>query len=310
MYNQETKMRYKAEREVTVVLPPKALELDFKKTNAFEEQLDKDAYDFTVYEILNMYKTWNSKSIDTLYVINNRLSQYTQWALEQNLVADSQNHYLEINRDMLMGCINIIAQQNRIVSRKQIIAWCSKLPNACDKFVFLGLYEGLNGDFYEDFWNTSIDDINKEKKTIRTKRGDLPISEDLIEYAEESNNTLELYPMTGDMERVTKLVENGKIIKVKSNTKYDDPLHNKKNIYIAIVRVCKFLDIDRWYNTRQATESGMINFIRQGMKQYGLSFHDYLWSNHKREVEQQYNRKIVRSSFYTKYKNFFELSEN
>ena len=310
MYNEEIKLRYKAEREATTVVPNNAIRLDFQKTASFEEQLDKDVYDFTVYEILNMYKTWSSKSIDTLYVINNRLSQYTQWALEQSLVADSQNHYLEINRDMLMGCINAIAQQNRIVTREQMIAWCSRLPNACDKFVFLGLYEGLNGDFYEDFWDTSIDDIDKEKKTIRTKRGDLPISDDLIEYAEEANDTLKLYPMSGDMTRVTRLIENGKIIKAKVNTKFDDPLHNKKNVYISIVRVCKFLDIDRWYNTRQTIESGMIQFIKQGMEQYGLSFHKYLWSDHKKEVEKQYNRKIVRSSFYTKYKNIFEQSEN
>ena len=306
MYNEAIKLRYKQERETSVVVPQYALKLDFKKTNAFEEQLDKDAYDFTVYEILNMYKTWNIKSIDTLYVINNRLSQYTQWALEQNLVADSQNHYLEINRDMLTGCINMIAQQKRIVSREQMIAWCSRLPNACDKFIFLGLYEGLNGSNYEDFWNASIDDIDKENKTIRVKRGVIPISTDLIEYAEEANNTLELYPMSGDMARVTKLVENGKIIKLKINCKYDDPIHNGKNIYIAIVRVCKFLDIDRWYNTRQANESGIINFIKQGMERYDLSFHDYLWSEHLKEVEFQYDRRIVRSSFYTKYKNLFE----
>ena len=306
MYNEVIKLRYKQERETSVVVPQYALKLDFKKTNAFEEQLDKDAYDFTVYEILNMYKTWNVKSIDTLYVINNRLSQYTQWALEQNLVADSQNHYLEINRDMLTDCINMIAQQKRIVSREQMIAWCSRLPNACDKFIFLGLYEGLNGSNYEDFWNVSINDIDKENKTIRVKRGVIPISIDLIEYAEEANNTLELYPMSGDMARVTKLVENGKIIKLKINCKYDDPIHNGKNIYIAIVRVCKFLDIDCWYNTRQANESGIINFIKQGMKKYGLSFHDYLWSEHLKEVEFQYDRRIVRSSFYTKYKNLFE----
>ena len=306
MYNEAIKLRYKQERETSVVVPQYALKLDFKKTSAFEEQLDKDAYDFTIYEILNMYKTWNIKSIDTLYVINNRLSQYTQWALKQNLVADSQNHYLEINRDMLLGCINMIAQRKRIVSREQMIAWCSRLPNACDKFIFLGLYEGLNGDNYEDFWNVSINDIDREKKVIHVRRGLLPISDRLIEFAEESNNTLELYPMTGDMSRVTKLVENEKIIKPKINTKYNDPIHNGKNIYISIVRVCKFLDIDQWYNTRQANESGIINFIRQGMEQYGLSFHDYLWSKHLREAEFQYDRKIVRSSFYTKYKNLFE----
>ena len=310
MYNEETKLRYKTEKEATTVVPENAIRLDFQKTATFEEQLDKDVYNFTVYEILNMYKTWSSKSIDTLYVINNRLKQYTQWALEQNLVIDSQNHYLEINRDMLMGCVNIIAQQNRLISREQILAWCSRLSNPSDKFILLGLYEGLNGKDYMDFWNASIDDIDKKQKTIQVERGIVPISEDLIEYAEESNNTLELYPMSGDMERISKLIENGKIIKKKNNAKYNDPFHNKKNIYIAIVRACKFLGIDRWYNTRQAIESGTINFIKQGMAQYELGFHDYLWSDHLKEVEYQYNRKIVRSSFYTKYKNIFEPTED
>ncbi len=170
----------------------------------------------------------------------------------------------------------------------------------------LGLYEGLNGKDYEDFWNTTIEDIDKQKRVIRVKRGELPISDTLIDYAEESNRTLELYPMTGDMTRVTKLVENGKIIKLKINSMYDDPFHNGKNIYVSIVRVCKFLDIDQWYNTRQANESGIINFIKHSMKQYGLNFHDYLWSDYLREAEFQYDRKIVRSSFYTKYKHLIE----
>ena len=306
MYNQETKMRYKAEREATVVLPPKALELDFKKTNAFEEQLDKDVFNFTVYELLNMYKTWNIKSIDTLYVLNNRLSQYAQWALEQNLVVDSQNHFLEINRDMLLGCVNQVAQQKRLVTREQMLAWCAQLPNACDKFIFLGLYEGLEGKNFEDFWNASMDDIDKENKTIRVSRGVLPISQDLIDFAEESNQTFELYPMSGDMARVTGLVENGKIIKTKRNTKYDDPLHNGRAIYVTIKRVCVFLDIDKWFNTKQCHESGMINMIQKGMKETGLDFYDYLYSKRLKKIELQYDRKIIRSSFYTKYKNILE----
>ena len=306
MYNQEIKMRYKAEREASVVLPPKALELDFKKTNAFEEQLDKDVFNFTVYELLNMYKTWNIKSIDTLYVINNRLSQYAQWALEQNLVIDSQNHFLEINRDMLLGCINAIAQQKRLVTRERMIAWCSQLPNACDKFVFLGLYEGLEGKDFEDLWNSSMDDIDKESKTIQVSRGVLPISQDLIDFAEESNQTFELYPMSGDMARVTKLIENGKIIKLKQNTKYNDPIHNGRAIYTTIKRVCIFLDIDKWFNTKQCHKSGMINLIRNRMMELDMGFYDYLYSDHIKEVELQYDRKIIRSSFYTKYKNVLE----
>ena len=50
MYNEAIKTRYRQEREKTVVVPQHALRLDFEKTSSFEEQLNKDAYDFTVYE--------------------------------------------------------------------------------------------------------------------------------------------------------------------------------------------------------------------------------------------------------------------
>lgn len=303
MYNQEIKMRYKAEKEAMTVLPYRVFELDFGKTEPFEEQLQKDVFDFTIYETLNMYKTWNIKSIDTLYVINSRLRQYTQWALEQNLVIDNQNHFAEINRDMLFGCINVVAKQNRIVSREQIIAWCSRLINANDKFILLGLYEGLEGKNYEDLWNTSMDDIDKVNKTIKTSRGVLPISQHLIEFAEECNETMTLYPTSGEEGRTIKLVENGKIIKNKINTTYDDAIHKGKSVYVTMKRICAFLGIDKWFNTRECNESGMINMIQRRMKETGMGFHDFVYSEYMAEVELQYNRKIVKSSFYKKYKD-------
>lgn len=306
MYNEEIKTRYINERENNVVLPLHALQLDFKKTEPFEEAAEKDVYDFTTHEIIGMYKTWNIKNIDTLYVINSRLKQYVQWALVQNLVFDNQNHFLEIDREMIMKCVNQIAQDLRIITRPQIIAWCARLPNACDKWSLLGTFEGLEGKWFEDLWNTSLEDIDRDKRLIRLNNRIIPISLDLIEYAEESNRTLEYHPMTDGRGRVVNLIENGKIIKDKPNAKNSDAFHKGRSAYVAIKKVCIYLGIDKWTNAKTLHESGMVNFIRNRCQELQISAYDYLWSDYIEEVNGQYDRKVIRSSFYTKYKNYLD----
>lgn len=306
MFNEAIKIRYKEQREISVVMAKGTIDRDFKKTEPFEQLLNKDVYDFTVYEIINMYKMLNFKSIDSLYVLNNRLGQYVQWALTENLVKDSQNHFMEINREMMMECINKIAQDLRIVSRQQVLNWCYSLPNASDKFVILGVFEGLGGFQWEDFWNSSINDIDREKKTIKLRNREIHISDDLIAYADESNNADKYYAMSGNHARATGLVENSKIIKDKQNTKRDKPRNKKAMIYVGIRKCFTFLNISDWFSLTILHQSGMIDYIKRRSNELGISCYDYLFSDHKREVEYQYGVNIVRSSFWTKYKEYLE----
>ena len=160
MYNQELKERYRKEKESYTTVSAYYFSSLFKRIEPFEEQLNKDASNFTAYEIINMYKTLAIMSLDTIVTMNSNLSMYTQWCIQQNLVNDYQNHYLEMTRDMLVSFVNKFAMDKKVVSRKQILEWCQQLPNPSDSFCLLGLFEGIRGGGYLELALAKIDDFH------------------------------------------------------------------------------------------------------------------------------------------------------
>ena len=49
------------------------------------------------------------------------------------------------------------------------------------------------------------------------------------------------------------------------------------------------------------SESGKIHMIKERSEQLGITPKDYVYSNYIQEVEEQFNCRIVRSSFMLKY---------
>ncbi len=304
MYNTEVKARYIAERNETTVLPYNFLNRIFSKSETFEEQLKKDLYDFTFYEIENYYKTLNIEAIDYLYVLNNAYILYVQWCLQENLVADCQNHFLEFNKEKLMAYINKITSTRRIVSRKQVISWCEELPNASDQFVLLGTFEGLYNPNYSDFRHAKIEDI--EGNTIRLISGrEIQISDKLIEYAKECNDAMEYYSITNNMTKKMPFKSSPTIIKEYPNIKEDVNEHQKGiRIYNKLARSFKYLGVYDWMKANALIESGMIHMINERAKQLNITGKQYLYSDYIKELEKQYSKNIIRSQFYLKIKDF------
>ena len=58
MYNEEIKNRYIVEKENEVVLPNNYLVLQFNYIEEMEKELNKDVSNFTAYEIIEYYKTF------------------------------------------------------------------------------------------------------------------------------------------------------------------------------------------------------------------------------------------------------------
>jgi len=304
MYNTEVKARYIAERNETTVLPYNFLNRIFSKSETFEEQLGKDLYDFTFYEIENFYKTLNVGAIDYLYVLNNAYSLYVQWCLQENLVADCQNHFLEFSKEKLMDYVNKITSARRIVSRKQVISWCEELPNSSDQFVLLGTFEGLYNPNYSDFRHAKMEDISGNTIYLYSDRR-IQISDKLIEYAKDCNEAMEYYSITNTMSKKMSFKPAPTIIKEYPNIREDVDEHQKGiRIYNKLVRSFKYLGIYDWMKANALIESGMIDMINERAKQLKMTGKEYLYSSYVEELEEQYSKHIVRSQFYLKVKDF------
>lgn len=307
MYNAEIKLRYIQEKESDTVLPTNHLYNIFNKSASFEERLEKDIFNFTYNEILDMYKTLNYMSIDTLYVLNSSYSQYVNWCLNENLVRDCQNHFLEFNREILLTCVNRIAFEKRIIPRKEILNWCSQLPNPSDCFVILCVFEGISGKEYREIWEMRPEDIDWEKHIIHlcTDR-DIEVSEELLEYARQAIEEPLMYAMTNNMEKTTPLVDIGTVLKVAPNTKDNVSSYQKgRRVLNKFIRALSFVGVSNYIKPKVIEDSGIIYYINRICDENGLTGYQFLFTpSWLKMANTQFNKNIVRSSFYTKFKDY------
>ena len=304
MYNAELKQRFIEERTAEVIVSNGYFKLWFNKTASFEEVYDKDLSNFTYYEIVDMYKNFNVNSVGVLQVLNSHLSAYTQWCLQQNLVVDSQNHFLEVKLDAFKECINSVIAKKKVVSREQVLDWAMQLRNPSDSFIFLAIFEGIRGKLYDELAFLKISDFHDGKVKLSSGR-EIEVSNELYNLALEANSTLEYYSVVGDT--ITQLQNDDLIIKNYMNVLHADDLERaSQRILKRINRNVKYLGLESFLNGTALYESGKIDYIKRRSKQLGISCHEYL-STKKSEVEARYACTIPRENvYYNKYKEYLE----
>lgn len=90
----------------------------FNNVKPFEKEYGKDICDFVATEIITLYKSFGTSSINYLTVMNSQYSKYTDWCLNEHLVKDNQNHFREIDQDTLASCLNKIRMKAMVVSEE------------------------------------------------------------------------------------------------------------------------------------------------------------------------------------------------
>ena len=169
-YNDELKRQYIAEKTSETKIANNYLDILFAYSSEFENKLGKDICNFTVDEILTLYKASNRKSSESLAVMNSILNQYTIWCLKRNLVMDSQNHFSNITKDLYSTCVNKMYQKMTYVSKEVVYGWLNSIVNYCDRYLILGLYEGISGDNFTEIINLKYSDIVDGKAHLCTGR--------------------------------------------------------------------------------------------------------------------------------------------
>lgn len=206
MYNANDKNNYIEYKKNTAVLPQNYLIRLFDRTCEYESRYGKDVSNFSVDQIIDMYKSMNIFQIETLTNINSQLGNYTQWCLENSLVNDSQNHYSEFSYASLRPYVNVSHVANGIITKKEFLSYLRKLSNASDKFILLCIFEGIRGVDYSEVRQIKIEDFNGNILHLQggriDKLGDydryIKVSDDLLSLVEEANVEMSYEPYTGN----------------------------------------------------------------------------------------------------------------
>lgn len=302
-YNEELKKRYIKEKEKSLVISSNYIDVQFRKSSETEYELDKDLCNWTTYEIIEFYKVINTTSFELLLCLNGIYAQYTQFCLENSLVKDNQNHYLECTKEILAGCVNKAVLNKKIVDRDTVLKWVNELPNAKDQFILLSLFEyGKSKDFV-DIVNAKPEDVTGN--TLELSNRNVKISNKLKNIIDKCIEEDTYYSISGKGTKVMPLIDYGYIVKSYPNQNISLSSFQKgRNIYISCQRIFSYLGVGEWMSPNSIVESGKLYMIKERARDLGISPIQYVYSEHIKEVEAQYGCSITRSVYIKKYNEY------
>lgn len=297
MYNEDRKSRWIEKKNTEVISSLKYYDTKMNNVAVYEQKLGKDLCEFTKSEIVDMYKAMNMYSPTTIYVNNRIYAEYTDWCISEGFVADSQNHFTEITRDMCNEYVNKTALNKRVVTREEVLEWCRTCWNDSDRYLLLGLFEGIKGNRFIDFTDTGVDDI--ENNVIHLASGrTLDFSDELIRYAHKSAEETVWTSYTSEWN--LPLVASNQILKPTERSRKTETINLTRNILKRSKIIFSFLGIEEYMSMNAIRISGMIDYINSNATRLGMSAQDYM-KVYQERIEERY---MNTNGFYSKYKDY------
>ena len=248
----------------------------FNRCAAYEQRLNKDISCFSTSEIVDCLKSFNSVSLESLMNARSQYKLYTDWCINNHVFTkDYQNHFIEINNDMLKPCLNDFMKEHRVITREYILNNLDNLINPAERFILLGLFEGIGAGSkiaYKEFENIRIEMFNTETHQIEFENRVIKYSNELYQIAREAANTYDTITYTKNGgEKHIKLMDDERIIKPAINAR----TYDYRNIIDKKLRKIKEGLNNPAINMQSLKESGRIEMVKKLMEK-GLSLSEAL----------------------------------
>ena len=220
------------------------------------------------------------------------------------MITDNQNHYDEINADIIKNCLNYGMVNDKIISRKDLLHIIEDFKNVSEQTLPLALFEGICGDNMCELVNLKCEDMKtkKGKHIVKLCSGrELEISEELYNYCQESQNCYTHYnanihneytiPFRPEDRGVFKAIDSSVATGI-----------NRKTLYNKLAKIKKKVNLN-YMTTYSLLESGRIEMIKKIMTEKKISLDEVLAS---RVTEERYGRITSLTIWKKKYASYIE----
>ncbi|MFF3150891.1 hypothetical protein ACFVRU_56700 [Streptomyces sp. NPDC057927] len=291
----------------------------FFNASPLEFTKNKDLYDFTKDEVIELIYNSSPKSAQVASNISSLVRTYHKWANEKYL-RESNLAVLDVE-DLSFYDRFVDHSLKQFISKNEMLDMMSKLVNTHDRALLYLLFTGVYGYQLSEIRNLTIDDVNLETCELTLtddKKGQrkIVVDKDLIELLVETDNDL-LY-LTNNGVSFNKKVKERQLQESKYIIKPAITLHNRSDakcsqptIINRIDGIREFFDLPN-LKPKTINRSGMLymaNNFRLQRENDELTKDDYEeigdrynWSKHKNGKSETYN--------YTHYVNSFLNDRN
>lgn len=291
MYNEERKKQFIAEKRENAILSNNIIN-GFNDAELWETRLGRDLCEWNSNEIIGFYKYLSRYSVQSLVQLNNSFESYTNWCIVNGLVSNFQNHYSEIKPQTLIKCIDLKVLENGIIARDELLREINKLPNYCDKFIILGIFEGISvtGDVMK---NVKVSDLNGNHLAL-SNGITLTISDELKNIILDANDEMSYVGFTEIRPRKANYISGDTVLR------YSEKYHgNKSTVYIGtrMRRSMEFLGYEN-VTIKSLMESGRIQMCKELTAKRGVEPIDAVRDPNLRIIHEKIYGKIQNITTY------------
>ena len=279
MFNKAQKETFIKEYLRSKVIAETSLYAIFKKTEDFEEKLNKDVSKFTRDEILDMLAKFKAKSINSLLNYTIVLKHYSRFVFG----AVGTNAYESIGKVDVSDMVDKNA--NILLTREELDDVEVQLLNWVDKAIIELLWNGVAGKNMEDIYSVSEDCV--QGNILRVNEKEFPMTDRLRELLPKAFAETELMSY-GNTMRVIEVNGKGKIYKERPNARgIDTPDIRFRWVYRKIQIFRDYLDMPG-LTMKNIAASGLWHYLQLCMEKTKLDLRTFLRTKEGKELAMRY----------------------
>ena len=278
----------------------------------FEKKFQKPFYEFTIDEILEMYKAAHAISDRSLQNTNLTLKHASRWVTDKKGL-QSKSEYENITKEIIQGCVDTKRKAGFILSKDELEEIQNDLLNWTDKGILTMLFLGAGSNWLKELTFFDMSQVSRKDGLIYFKTGKvIPITEEDYELIRKACAEEELMSF-GETSRISKVKSHG-FFKQRFNALSDSDNPNDEQdaerrfrfIQRRLLLISKDLGIQ--LNSGSLQTSGLLHYLKQGVEESGLVFRDYVKTNEAKELARRYD---IVTSFYSqilieKFEGYFQ----
>lgn len=284
-----------------------------KRALEYEDKHQKNFFNFTEAEVLNMFKEAHVISNMSLQNWNNILKHASKWITFKMTGEAMNNAYELITKDKVKQCLDLDKRSKMMLSREDLTVLQEDLLNWTDKAILELLFLGVGGKWLRELCYLDKSHVSHKEMKIYFKNGKvIPIDSRCYQMLQLAFNEEEM--MSYAEEPKISVVKSVGIYKMRTNTLYNnDDAKNEVDAERRYRWLQRRLNIIRNYigipmTSSTIQNSGLLHYLREGVHRTGMSFREYVYSPEGKQLAMRYDimSEYASVTLIEKFKQYFE----
>lgn len=259
----------------------------------FEQKFQKPFYEFTVDEILEMYKSMHAISDRSLQNTNLTLKHASKWMADKKKL-NKKSPYEDVTKELMQSCVDTTKKKNMILTKDDLEEIQGQLLNWTDKGILQMLFLGAGSNWLKELTFFDVSQVSRKEGLIYFRTGKtIPITEEDYELIKNACAEEELISF-GETSRISKVKSYGfykqRFNALSDNGDPNDEQDRERRFRFTQRRLLLISkDIGVQLTSGGIQTGGLLHHLKQGVEESGLTFREYVKTKEAGELARRYD---------------------